>query len=105
MWNILTGFMYTYFIINNATVWPPTLLAYASNVDIDCPQDLFKDYMFIGVGESAKIHHPYPYMHVCIAYTPTMMVWNGPQVYNITQKLSLNAKIVDTKLEYWIDNI
>lgn len=88
-------------LLNNAKIWPPTMLAYipiAKKNDV-CPLDVYT-YNILNVGQNdtprvlAK--------EICVSYTPDALIWTAIQKFNSSIKeLTLNAQIVKHQLEFW----
>ena len=87
-------------IANNAQVWPPTLLGYLFNEDhTNCSNRIFEDYDILGVGQNNTGKGDY----ICLSNSPIGLMWSPPQIFNVSQFLSiiLEAKIINHELVLW----
>lgn len=86
-------------VANNATVWPPTLMAYSTPTKQgECSSKIFEDYKILAVGEKSECKGN----EICISYSPTTILWAFPQEYNVTHEITLQAKVVNHSLIYWL---
>ena len=90
--------MITMFLLNNATVWPPALMAYSPVTPNNVCSDDVDTYRWLGASENATIGK----QPICLSYSPVGLVWLPPERYNATQRLILQAKIVDHDLIFWV---
>ena len=82
-------------VINNATVWPLTLLTYSKpHRNHNCTVNLNN---ILGVGENATIKD---YNKICVSYSAIFPIWNDILFFNNVSYVELVAKVVDHYLEY-----
>lgn len=97
-------FLLTYLLFNNATLWPPTLFAFTEIMNGGCPQNIFEEYHLLGVNQTKYLKQQHASMKMCATYTPDLMIWEIPQIYDIKRKLILQCELKNNTVSYWVEN-